>query len=248
MFSFWPPNRNGNFKPIWPDPHWPTPPCTGFTCPVEVVGRLRVKKFAPTLGSGRERILSDPPRPAYIYKNAIRAFIFIPTYIYKNAIRVTHIYISLFSLQPPLSLSLFSICSSLTFSQKKILSRLCQPLTASSRRQPCQRSLSLPHAAASPANSLSLSPPHAAFTPTSPSRRHPPFIIDPTSICYMPALLQYQMSKKKYHKIYLQLIHVCEFFFFSYFNIEEIYVNVLVLFWCLILGYLFIFLVNIDWF
>ena len=165
MFSFWPPNRNGNFKPIWPDPHWPTPPCTGFTCPVEVVGRLRVKKFAPTLGSGRERILSDPPRPAYIYKNAIRAFIFIPTYIYKNAIRVTHIYIYPYFLYSLLFLSLFSICSSLTFSQKKILSRLRQPLTASSRRQPCQRSLSLPHAAASPANSLSLSPPHAAFTP-----------------------------------------------------------------------------------
>jgi hypothetical protein len=34
--------------------------------------------------------------------------------------------------------------------------------------------------------------------------------------------------------------------FFSYINIEEIYVNVYVLVWCLILGYLFIFLVDID--
>jgi hypothetical protein len=160
-----------------------------------------------------ERILSDPPRLAYIYKNAIRVFIFIPTDIYKNVIRVTHIYTSIFSrASSPFLFSQF--CSSQTFSEKK------NSLVAVSP--------SRPHAIASPANALSLTLPHAAFTPplaprsltpppvpptlslalplTLPSRRHLPSITDLTSICYMPALLQYQMSKKKYHKICLQLI------------------------------------------
>ena len=73
----------------------------GFTRLVEVAGRLRVKKFAPILGTGQGWILSDLPHPAFIYKNAIR---------------VTHIYpYFLYSI-----LSLFSqFCSSLTFSKKK---------------------------------------------------------------------------------------------------------------------------------
>ena len=40
----------------------PAPPHAGFTHPVEVTGRLRVKKFALIPGVGRGRILTNPPR------------------------------------------------------------------------------------------------------------------------------------------------------------------------------------------
>ena len=166
-----------------------------------------------------------------------------------------HIYIPLFSLQPPLPFSFLNFVPHKRLTKKK-LSRRRQPLTATRHRQThqCSLFLSLPHAAFTPPLApRSLTPPPVPPTLsltlplTLPSRRHLPSITDLTLICYMPALLQYQMSKKKYHKICLKLIHVCElFFFFSYFNIEEIYVNVCVLFWCLILGYLFIFLVEIG--
>ena len=127
---------------------------------------------------GPELILSDPPRLAYIYKNVIKAFIFLPTYIYKNTIRVTHIYTSIFSTaSSPFLFSQF--CSSQTFNEKKTLSSPSAPHGHTPSPDPPMLSLSLspsrclhtavspsqPHTAASPANSLSHSPPHAAFTP-----------------------------------------------------------------------------------
>ena len=165
--------RDGNFDPTRPARVLPTPQ------------RWRGGYGLKNLGRGGNGYYLT--RPAYIYKNAIRVFIFISTYIYKNAIRVTHIYILIFSiassLSLSLSLSLFSILFLTNIQQKK--NSLTPPSTP--------RSLTpLPGPP-----TLSLSLPQAAFTPTSLSRHRPPSITDPTSICYMLA----------------QLIHVCEFFF-----------------------------------
>ena len=75
--------RDGNFDPTRPARVLPTPQ------------RWRGGYGLKNLGRGGNGYYLT--RPTYIYKNAIRVFIFISTYIYKNAIRVTHIYILIFS-------------------------------------------------------------------------------------------------------------------------------------------------------
>ena len=105
-------------------------------------------------------------------------FLFSYPHIFTKMPLGLHIYIPLFSLQPPLPFSFLNFVPHKRLTKKK-LSRRRQPLTATRHRQPCQCSLSLspsrclhatvspsqPHTAANPANSLSHSPPHAAFTP-----------------------------------------------------------------------------------
>ena len=64
------------------------PPCMGFTCSVEVAERLQVKEFALSPGAGQGRILSNPPRLADIYKNAMRV-----THTHTHTHTHTYIYI-----------------------------------------------------------------------------------------------------------------------------------------------------------
>ena len=76
------------------------PPCPArvLPAPQRWRGGYGLKKFALTLGSRRERILSDPPRPAYIYKNAIRVthtHTHIYIYIYIYIVIYIYIYITI---------------------------------------------------------------------------------------------------------------------------------------------------------